>query len=210
MIRQTVLPFKLKRTGEKITARSGLVLYEELMRATGVEALVDRYMPKPGSGRGFEAIRYIKPLSMTLYGGGESIEDVREIRGDFSLREVVEFEEIPSSSAIGDWLKRMEERGGIKGMERVNDGLGGKVLRRDNRKDYTLIVDPSMIESDKREARMSYWGFKGYRPVMATLKEIGLVITHEFKEGNDNGGKLEILKRLSARYQRGKRSRRFC
>jgi len=115
MIRQTVLPFKLKRTEEKITARSGLVLYEEFMRAMGVEALVGRYMPRPGSGRGFEAIRYMKPLSMTLYGGGESIEDVREIREDYSLREVVGFREIPSSSAIWDWLKRMGEGGWHRG-----------------------------------------------------------------------------------------------
>ena len=88
MVRQTVLPFKLERTGEKITARSGLVLYAEFMRAMGVESLIDRRMPGPGSGRGFRATDYIKPLSMTLYGGGEAIEDVRELRGDQVLREV--------------------------------------------------------------------------------------------------------------------------
>jgi len=204
MIRQTVLPFKLKRTEERITARSGLVLYEEFMRAMGVEELMGRYMPRPGSGRGFEAIRYIKGLSMTLYGGGESIEDVREIREDDSLREVVGFEEIPSSSAIGDWLKRMGEGGGIVGMERVNDGMGRKVLRRDDRKGYTLIVDPTVIESEKREAQMSYLGFKGYRPVIATLKEIGWVIAYEFREGNDNGGRVEILKKAFSKMPRGK------
>lgn len=102
MLRQTVLPFKLERTEEKVTARSGLVLYAEFMRAMGVESLVDRYMPRPGSGRGFGAIRYIEPLSMSLYGGGETIDDVREIRQDDSLREVLGLDEIPSSSAIGD------------------------------------------------------------------------------------------------------------
>jgi hypothetical protein len=109
MIRQTVLPFKLKRAEKKITARSGLVLYEEFMRAMGVEGLVNQHMPKSGSGRGFEAIRYIKPLSMALYGGGEAIEDVREIREDYSLREVIELQEVPSSSATGDWLRRIGE-----------------------------------------------------------------------------------------------------
>lgn len=205
MIRQTVLPFKLKRTEEKITARSGIVLYEEFMRAIGVEALVNQYMPKPGSGRGFEAIRYIRPLSVTLYGGGEAIEDVREIREDYSLREVMGLNEIPSSSATGDWLRRMGERGGIGGMEKVNDGIKGKVLRKDDRKGYTLIVDPTMIESEKREARMSYLGFKGYRPVVATLKEIGLVIAYEFKEGNDNGGRVEILRKAFSNMPEGKK-----
>ena len=134
MVRQTVLPFKLERTEERVTARSGLVLYAEFMEAMGVEGLVDRHMPKPGSGRGFRAISYIKPLSMALYGGGEAIEDVREIRGDDSLRDVVELDEIPSSSAIGDWLKRMGERSGVEGMERVNDEITAKVLKKDDRR----------------------------------------------------------------------------
>lgn len=205
MLRQTVMGFKLERTEEKVTARSGLVLYAEFMRAMGVESLIDRHMPKPGSGRGFEAITYIKPLSMALYGGGETIEDVREIRQDDSLREVIELDEIPSSSAIGDWFKRMGERGGIEGMEKVNDGITNKVLNKDDREGYSLIVDPTMIESHKREAQMSYLGFKGYRPVVATLKEIGLAIAYEFKEGNDNGGRVEILKKAFGKMPEGKK-----
>ena len=47
MIRQTVMGFKLERTEEKVTARSGLVLYAEFMEAMGVEGLVDQHMPKP-------------------------------------------------------------------------------------------------------------------------------------------------------------------
>jgi len=89
-------------------------------------------------------------------------------------------------------------------MERVNDAIGRKVLRRDDRKGYTLIVDPTMIESGKREAQMSYLGFKGYRPVIATLKEIGLVIAYEFREGNDNGGRVENLKKAFSKMPRGK------
>ena len=85
MIRQSVFPFKLKRTEEKITARSGLALFAEFFDAMGVGQLVDTYMPGPRSGRGFEAIRYIKPLCMSIYGGGESIEDVREIRSSAAL-----------------------------------------------------------------------------------------------------------------------------
>jgi hypothetical protein len=170
-----------------------------------VESLVERHMRRPGSGRGFEPIGYIRALSMTLYGGGEAIEDVREIRGDDSLREVVGFEEVPSSSAIGDWLGRMGERGGIGGMERVNDGIVRKVLKRDDRRGYTLVIDPTMIESWKRDAQMTYLGFKGYRPVVAALKENGLAISYEFREGNDSGGKLRILKKAFGKMPKGKR-----
>ena len=51
MIRQTVLPFKLEKTEEKVTARSGLALYAELMKGIGLEELVDRHMPRAMSGR---------------------------------------------------------------------------------------------------------------------------------------------------------------
>ncbi len=60
MIRQRVLPFKLERTEEKVTARSGLVLYAEFMKGMKLEELVDRHMPRAGSGRGFKGISYIE------------------------------------------------------------------------------------------------------------------------------------------------------
>jgi len=204
MIRQTVLPFKLKRTRGRITARSGLALFAEFFTAMGVEALINRHMPKPRSGRGFRPASYIKPLSMMLYGGGESIEDVREVRED-SLRALVGLRRVPSSSAMGDWLRRVGQQGGIAGMERVNDGIVKKVLKQEDRTGYTLVVDPTIIESQKREARMTYLGVKGYRPVVATLQENGVAIASEFKEGNDNGGKVRILKKAFSAMPKGKR-----
>lgn len=195
MIQQTVMPFKLKRTEEKITPRSGLVLYAEFMKAMGVDEMLSTYFPRPGSGRGYEASDYVKPISLVLYGGGETIEDMREIREDGSLRQAIGLGNIPSSSATGDWLRRTGQRGGIYGMEKVNDSIVRKVLKKDGGKEYTLIVDPTIIESGKREARMTYLGFKGYRPVVATIKEIGLTMAYEFKEGNDNGGRADILKK---------------
>lgn len=202
MIRQTVLPFKLERTEEKVTARSGLALYAEFMKGIGLEELVDRYMPRPGSGRGFKAISYIGPVSMMLYGGGEAIEEIREIREDHPLREAIQMERIPSCSAIGDWLKRMGERGGIARMERVNDGVVKKILKREDGKGYTLMADPTVIETDKREARMTYLGMKGYRPVVASLKENGLALAYEFREGNVNGDGVKILKKAFGKMRR--------
>ncbi len=204
MIRQTVLPFKLKRTEERITARSGLALYAEFLQAMKVETLIDRHFPRPGSGRGFTAGAYIMPLTLTQYGGGDAIDDVREIRDDRTLREAIGLRVVPTSAAIGDWLKRMGERDGTLCMERVNDELVRTVLKKDARTGYTLIIDPTIIEAAKRDARMTYLGFKGYRPVVATLKENGLVISYEFKEGSDNSGKLQTVKKAFENVSAGK------
>lgn len=45
MIQQTVLPFKLGVTEERITAHEGLALFGEFMMAREVAELVDRYHP---------------------------------------------------------------------------------------------------------------------------------------------------------------------
>lgn len=42
---------------------------------------------------------------------------------------------------------------------------------------------------------MTYLGCKGYRPVVATLKELGLTIAYDFKAGNDNGRRVAIVKK---------------
>lgn len=204
MIRQTVLPFKLKRTEERITARSGLALYAEFMQAMKVGSLVDRHFPCPGSGRGFTAGAYVMPLTLMQYGGGAAIDDVREIRDDQTLREAICLKTIPTSAAIGVWLRRMGEGEGIACMEQVNDELVRTVLKKDLRTGYTLIIDPTIIEAEKRDASMTYLGFKGYRPVVATLKENGLALSYEFKEGNDNGGKLQTVKKAFGKIPAGK------
>ena len=53
-------------------------------------------------------------------GGGRSLEDMRVIRVDTGLRELLPLERVPSSDATGDWLRRMGETGGLLGLERSN------------------------------------------------------------------------------------------
>lgn len=101
MVQQTVLPFKPDRAEERITARGGLALYAEFLHALGVEALLDRRLPQPRSGRGLKANQYVTPLSLTLYGGGETLEDVREIRDDQTLRTALDLPTLPSISGHG-------------------------------------------------------------------------------------------------------------
>lgn len=51
-----------------------------------------------------------------LNGGGRSLEDMRVIRGDDGLGDILEMERVPSSDAIGDWLRRMGTGGGLSGI----------------------------------------------------------------------------------------------
>lgn len=89
-------------------------------------------------------------------------------------------------------------------LERTNEAITRQVLTRDERTEHTLLVDPTIIEAEKRDAAMTYLGVKGYRPVVATLKELGLVLAYNFKAGNDNGGKVDILRQAFQTMPRGK------
>lgn len=205
MIHQELFRFKLERTDEAVTSRSVLALYSGFMEALGVRERVERYLPKPGSGRGYGAWEYVKAVVLMLYGGGSRIDDLRELREDRALRAVCGMDVVPSSSAVGDWLRRAAQRGGVGAMHRVNRGIARDILRRDSRESYTLIVDPYILEANKYEAHRTYLGVKGYRPVVATLKELGVCVAHEFRAGNDNSAKLRVIRRAFKRMPKGKR-----
>lgn len=205
MIQQKLLPIKFERSGDEVTSRSGLVLFDEFIKAFGLKGILARHMPLPGSNRGFEAWRYIEPLVLMLYGGGRHIEDLRELREDRALLGATQMGEIPSSSAYGDWLVRMGEGQGLGGLARVIDEFTRKVLRRDEHQEYTLWSDPTIIEADKREAEMSYQGVRGYRPIVTAFKEIPVVVWHRFRPGNAMGEAVEALKGAYRLLPAGKR-----
>ncbi len=110
MIRQTVLPFKLENTRDTITPHAGLALLGEFAVGLGLLKSVDKYLPKPGSGAGYSPSEYIFPLLLMLNGGGRSLEDLRQIRKDEGLREILPLERMPSSDATGG----LDEEDGAK------------------------------------------------------------------------------------------------
>src|SRR3989304_1365702 len=70
MIRQTVLPFKLERTDEALTAHGGLALLAEYTHALGLRALAERYLPGPGSNRGYAPSAFVETVVLLLQAGG--------------------------------------------------------------------------------------------------------------------------------------------
>jgi hypothetical protein len=184
MIRQTILPFKIEMTRDMITPHAGLALLGEFAVGLGLLQSVDRHLPKPGSGAGYNPSEYIFPLIVMLNGGGRSLEDIRQIRADEGLREILPLTRIPSSDAVGDWLRNMGASGGLDGLERVNRKLLKRAMKYDGITGYTLDIDATGIEAEKQSAKMTYKGFKGYMPIVGHLAENGLVVGDDFREGN--------------------------
>jgi len=207
MIHQTVLPYKLEVTRDTITSHAGLALLGEFCVGLDLLGVIDRCLPEPGSGAGYRAGEYIFPLVLMLSGGGRSLEDMREIRNDAGLRELLPIERVPSSDAAGDWLRRMGEGKGLDGLARANRRFLKRGLKYDGVKNYTLDIDATGIAAQKESAVMTYKGYTGYMPMVGNLAENGLIVGDEFREGNESPGSrnLEFIKYCIGQMPRGKR-----
>ena len=188
MIHQTVFPFKLEITKEKLTAHGGLSLLAEFNHGLGLRGLVDRYLPEPGGNRGFKSSVFVDNLVLMLQGGGRSLEDIRELRYEEKLMKLIAIGNIPDPDTVGDWLRRMGcfERGqeGLEGLDKVREIINHRILRRDGLEEYTLDADATEIIGEKFEALYTYKGNKGYMPMLGFLYESNLCIYDEFREGN--------------------------
>ncbi len=184
MTRQTDFLLKCKSAKEAQASSAGLALLGEFCIGLGVLDWVDAYMPKSGKGSHFKTSEYVFPLVLMLNSGGRSLEDIKIIRRDFMLRDILPLKRVPSSDAIRNWLKRMADRGKLSGLEKTNKKLLKQALEYDDIKNYTLNINVTVIKAEKKSAKPTYKGFKGYAPLVGLLTENGLIVSEEFREGN--------------------------
>jgi hypothetical protein len=119
-----------------------------------------------------------------LNGGGRSLEDLRQIRDDRGLREILPLERMPSSDATGDWMRRTGVNGGLGSLSKVNRRALKRGLKYDGIAGYILDTDATGIHAEKKSAKMTYKGYPGYMPMVGHLAENGLIIGDEFRQGN--------------------------
>jgi len=70
MERHTVFGFKLEQTEEPVTAHGGLALLAEFNHGLGVCGLMDRYLPGPGTNRGYASSVFVDRLILMLHKPG--------------------------------------------------------------------------------------------------------------------------------------------
>ncbi len=183
-VAQKVLGFNLEATEENLTAHAGLGLFGEFLHGLKLPQWLQQCMPRPGSGRGYAADAYVMPLVMMLTGGGRSLEDLRMLEDDTALAHLLGREVLPSTDAVGDWLRRTGAGGGLDGLGQVNQHIVAERLKQTDRTEHTLDCDASQIVAEKQGAEFTYKGEQGYMPMIGHLAEVGLVIGDEFREGN--------------------------
>ena len=215
MVRHTVLGFKLERTDETLTAHGGLALLAEFHHGLGVCGLVDRYLPGPGSNRGYAPSVFVDRLILMLQAGGRSLEDLRALRREAGLMRLLDRAALPDPDTLGDWLRRMgdpqTEHAGLVGLGQVRDPLNARLLRRDGHETYTLDVDATLVVGEKRDAHWSDLGERGYMPMLGFVFETPVCLVDEFREGNvsPGTGQLEFYRQCRTRRPVGKRLARY-
>ena len=87
-----------------------MVFLGEFIQSMDLLKMIDNDLPKPGSGIGYAPSKFIEPLLLMLHGGGRSIEDIRQIRQDYGLCELLGMHDIPSVHAILEHPKHRRGR----------------------------------------------------------------------------------------------------
>ena len=61
----------------------------ELMKSLDLSNLVDQHFPVLGINRGFKPSAFVDSLVLMLHDGGECLDDLRHLRTDKALRELL-------------------------------------------------------------------------------------------------------------------------
>ena len=202
-LHQTVLPIQLETSNEKLTSLSGLLILEEMAQAKGLWRRVDELLPGPGSGRGYRASEFVRPLVWLLTAGGRRLEEIRELRAEQEVLKELGMKRLPEAGTMGDWLRRMGSGVGIERMDQLNEEWIGVYLE-NQPQEITLDVDATVIEADKAEAEWSYQGVRGYQPMLGYVD--GICVHQEFRAGNEPAGAraVEFLRACEKRLPSGK------
>jgi hypothetical protein len=80
-----------------------------------------------------------------------------------------------------------EESAALAGLGEVNAEVVRELGRRSGQRIATLDLDGTIIESSKREAKLTYEGTTGYQPLLVLWAELNAVVAEEFRDGNVPG-----------------------
>ena len=203
--RQGILPFVIEQARRTaVTARAGLPLVVETMRALGVPELAAAALRAPKRQRGVTPAQKLEALVTVLAAGGDRVEDVRVLAEDKGLEQLLGTP-WPSPDALLDflgefhdaacWAARPAEKKawvppespGLLGLDEINRAVVARGADQGVTQ-ATIDHDGTIIEAHKRDATVAYEGTRGVQPLVAVWAEQDLVVADEFRDGNVAGG----------------------
>lgn len=172
-----------------VSHRGGFGLLHTYLDRIGFDKRVNKTFGAPGSNRGYAASVYVRTLAQMFVDGILALEDVQMLDEDTLFKTICDNPQLPSSDAIGDWLRR---QGGDPD-EDNNPGEAAVLalitnhlqMSLDPKDKGILDIDATILECDKDDAEWTYKsGVRGYQPVIAIFDNPTRVICSEFRNGN--------------------------
>ena len=210
-MKQGLLPYRVEvvEEADAVTARGGLPLAVEAMRALGVSHAVKQNVRIRQRASGSDEVAMTEALVLLLAAGGECIDDMAVLRADHGLCRLLE-RELPSPAAVRRFLYEFHdeelieqarqqrapgqvayipgENAALGGLAQVNVQLLARVAAQGRSSKATLDHDATIQESHKRESLAHYKGGRGYQPSVIYWAEQDLVVADEYRDGNVPAG----------------------
>jgi hypothetical protein len=186
-----------------ITGHAGVPGLIEAFWQTGTAAVIDREVKLKSRKRGLSASAMVESLLAMWAAGGERAEDLDQFRQDQALALLLGHE-LPAAQTARDFLAQFHaedlpllqdgkapvaaETAPLLGLAKANVELVLDLQCRRPVKTATLDVDATVIHCDKRAAKRTYDGNRGYQPVLALWAEQDVIVADEFRDGNVPAG----------------------
>ena len=106
---QSILKFKIETTNEKLTPRTGAIIFGEYLKGMDFEKFCNSEIESSKHHKAYNPFEYIYPLALMLHSGGRVIDDIKEIRMDEALKIILKIDNIPTADAIIKYLHKMGE-----------------------------------------------------------------------------------------------------
>jgi hypothetical protein len=218
---QGILPFEIDTTGGEadVTARAGLPLVLETMRALEVEKAIGQHLSIRKRQSGYSEAEHTEALVLLLAAGGDCLDDIQILAADKGLLSLLDKGALPSADAARQFLlafhdeellsearAKMDanekslvapESKALLGLGQVVEHLVRRVHKHRPAQVATMEMDATIIESHKREAEPHYKGGRGYQPAVMYWVEADLVVADQFRDGNVPAGKrpLDVIQK---------------
>ena len=166
-----------------ITGHAGVPGLIEAFRQTGTAAVIDREVKLKSRRRGLSASAMVESLLAMWAAGGERTEDLDQFRQDKALAMLLGHE-LPAAQTARDFLAQFHaedlpllqdgkapvaaETAALLGLAKANAELVLDLQCRRPAKIATVDVDATVIHCDKRAAKRTYDGNRGYSRSSAT------------------------------------------
>jgi hypothetical protein len=206
------LPYRIETTdrSDTVTARAGLPLVIETMRALAVDRAIEQYLRLRQRQGGFTEIEKVEAVVLLLAAGGDCLDDIRILCADAGLCRLLDrklpspdtllsllygfhddalIEQAQSQRLAGTTAFIPDESAPLQALARVNTALVVALAAQGNCSRATLDHDATIQESHKRQALPHSKDGRGYQPSAIYWVEQDLVVADEYRDGNVGAGR---------------------